>query len=215
MSATVTTRGTASVPAQPDEVEISLEIAYVDRTADAALTEAAARSETLGALFSELQIGRERWTTSGVSVREHSEWDRTRGEHVARGYIATNRLILRLPDSSLLGTLMNEATRRSKVRIDGPWWRIAPDNPAHVAACRAAALDARRKAEGYAAALDLRLGAVTEITEPGIPSGPQRQMKEGRALMSVAMDAAPEMEVHAGSLDVTASVIVTFALEAM
>jgi uncharacterized protein len=214
MAATVTTRGTAVVPAQPDEVEMALEVSYVDRAADAALAEAAARSEALTMLFGELGIGRDAWTTSGVSVREHTEWDRVKGEQVHRGFIASNRLSLRLAESGVIGRLMHEATRRTKARIEGPWWRVALDNPARIDACRQAALDARRKAEGYAAALDLRLGSVMEIAEPGVSPGSVRQLKDSRALMSAAMESAPEMDVQAGNLEVSANVVITFALEA-
>lgn len=214
MSSTVSVLGTATVPAHPDEVEVALSLSYVDTTAEAALAEVSERSQRLQTLFEELSIERDRWSTSGISVREHTEWDRTSGEQVHRGFMASNRLAVRLRDALIVGRLMNEATRRTQAGIDGPWWRIAPDNPARIEACRLAAIEARRKAEGYASGLDVRVGAVMEITEPGVSIQPPRPMMQARAMKALAMDAAPEVDVHAGSLEVSATVIVTFAFHA-
>jgi uncharacterized protein len=213
MSATVTVQGSSVVPAQPDEVEIGIEVSYIDQTAEQALAEVARRSGRIENVFAELGIGRDRWTTSGIAVREHTEWDRKSGEHVHRGYSALTRLMLRLNDAALVGRLMNEAIGRANARVEGPWWRIAPTNPSRVEACRRAAEDARRKAEGYASAFGMRLGAVIEITEPGINVGPSRSSEHSRGLMVLADEPLQEVNVQAGSLDVTANVIVTFALQ--
>ncbi len=52
--------------------------------------------------------------------------------------------------------------------VTGPRWSLVPDNPAHEAARRAAASDARRRAEAYADALGLTLGPVAWVAEPGL-----------------------------------------------
>src|SRR5688572_23370680 len=100
MSATVTVRGEAIVKAQPDEVELQVEVAYLGKTPEEALAEVARRSEALTALFDELSIPRVRWTTSGVAVEETSEWDQRAQQQVHRGYTATNRVALRLADAA-------------------------------------------------------------------------------------------------------------------
>jgi uncharacterized protein len=209
MSATITVAGTAIVPAQPDEVAIGIALSHVAATPDAAITEIAARSQQLEAIFEEMQIGRDRWTTSGVSVNEEREWDGNRQIH--RGYRAGTRVQLRVADAQLVGTVMHESVRRCQASIDGPTWLIAPDNPAHDEARRRAATSARAKAETYATALGARLGSILTVTEPGLTIEPPRPMPKGARLM--AMDAAPEITVQSGDLDVSATIIVTFALE--
>jgi uncharacterized protein YggE len=209
MSATITVAGTAVVPAQPDEVAIGIALSHLAPTPDAAITEVASRSRQLEAIFDEMQIGRDRWTTSGVSVNEEREWDGKRQIH--RGYRAGTRVQLRVADAELVGKLMHESVRRCQASIDGPTWLIAPDNPAYDDARRRAATSARSKAETYAAALGARLGAILSVTEPGLTVEPPRPMP--KAMRTMAMDAAPEINVQAGDLDVSATVIVTFGLE--
>jgi uncharacterized protein YggE len=203
----------AVVPAQPDEVALDLTVTYVDRSPEAALAETARRSEALIAILDELSIGRERWTTSGVSISEESEWDEQARRQVHRGYRATNRLALRLADGALIGTLLREATGRASAAVRGPFWSVAPDNPAHSEARQAAAQDARRRADAYATALGGRIGAILDVTEPGLQPRPvQEQRAYSRQAMMVA-DAVPNIEVQAGELHVSAAIVVTFALE--
>ena len=56
--------------------------------------------------------------------------------------------------------------------ITGPEWTLAPTNPAHAEARRAAAEDARLRATAYAEALGLELGPVAWVSEPGPPDVP-------------------------------------------
>jgi len=209
MSATITVTGTAVIPAQPDEVAIGIALSHLAPTPDAAISEVAMRSQQLEAIFNEMGIGRDRWTTSGVSVKEEREWDGNRQVH--RGYHAGTRVHLRVADAQLVGKVMHESVRRCQAAIDGPTWLIAPDNPAHDDARRLAAIAARAKAQTYATALDVRLGSIVIVTEPGLDSEPPRPMQKGARLM--AMEAAPEITVQSGDLDITATIIVTFALE--
>jgi uncharacterized protein YggE len=52
--------------------------------------------------------------------------------------------------------------------VHGPQWSMAPTNPAYDQARRAAAEDARHRALSYAQALDLVLGPVAWVAEPGM-----------------------------------------------
>jgi uncharacterized protein YggE len=206
-------RGEAVVKAQPDEVELLVEVAFLARTPEEALAEVARRGAALTELFDELGVPRKRWTTSGVAVEETVEWDQQRQQQVHRGYTATNRVTLRLADAEVVGRLMNEATTRAQARLHGPWWRIATDNPARTEACRQAAVAARRKAEAYATALGARLGSIVEVREPGTePPRPEPRAKGMRA-MAMSAEVAPELTVQAGELDVSAVVIATFAVD--
>lgn len=210
MPATITVAGTAIVPAQPDEVAIGIALSHLAPTPDAAIAEVAVRSQQLEAIFSELGISRDRWTTSGVSVNEEREWDGNRQVH--RGYRAGARVQLRVADAQLVGKVMHEAVRRCQAAIDGPTWLIKPDNPAHDEARRRAASTSRAKAETYAAALGARLGSILTVTEPGLAPEPPRPMPKGARMMAMEA-AAPEITVQSGDLDITATIIVTFALE--
>jgi hypothetical protein len=60
--------------------------------------------------------------------------------------------------------------------VQGPQWSMAPTNPAYDQARRAAAEDARHRAESYAQALDLTLGPVAWVAEPGMRTAPVEPM---------------------------------------
>src|SRR5690606_5793778 len=55
--------------------------------------------------------------------------------------------------------------------VQGPDWQMAPTNPAFDQARRAAAEDARHRAESYAEALGLQVGPVAWVAEPGMRDG--------------------------------------------
>ena len=213
MKASVTVRGTGVASAQPDEVRMVLELAAQRAKPEDALGEVAKRSEALNEIFDGLGIPSARRTTSGASVSDVWEYDK-QGNRSHAGYRATNSVVIRLDDASLLGKLMNQATEKASARIMGPWWHIAPDNPSRAMACEQAASVARLKAEAYAASLGVRLGGVIRVREPldNVPyyGGPETRM---RGLALAAGPAEPEVPVDAGELEVSATVEVKFRLE--
>jgi uncharacterized protein YggE len=207
---TVTARGEAVVPGRPDEGIWTIEVSALDTTPDGALGQVGKDSHVLDELLDQLGIAREKRSTSGVTVRE--EFDYVDGKQVRRGFRAQNTVTVRIADASIAGRLIGDATARAKASVRGPAWWIAPDNPARIEACRRAVEAARRKAEAYAEALGLRLGAVVEVREP--TAGVQPIPRPGGALAMRAMAESAPIDVDAGELDVEASVEVTFALEA-
>ena len=212
MSQTVTTRGQAVIPAEPDEVRVQIGVESLEQAAADALERTAEKSAELQRIFEELEIPKKARSTSGVSIDE--QWEYTDKKQVFRGYRASTQITVRLEDASVLGRLMQEATKRASARIHGPWWQVALNNPARAEACRAAAADARRKAEAYAEALGGRLGAVVAVSEPGTgfrpPPAPQMQAMRTAA---PAMAMSAQMDVEEGDLDVWAAVEVSFGFE--
>ncbi|MDQ3955635.1 MAG: SIMPL domain-containing protein [Actinomycetota bacterium] len=196
---TVTVRGQAVVPGEPDEVRLAVEVTALFPTPEEALDDVTRRSEILERVFENLNIPQPARTTSGVSVREEREYER--GKYLHLGYTASNSISIRLNDPQLVGRLIKEATNQAQARLQGSWWQIAFENPARVEAYRQAAGDARRKAEAYAQALGARLGAVLTVTEPGLRREPAH---DSVFAMASASDMAPgsesEIDVHAGSL---------------
>ena len=92
--------------------------------------------------------------------------------------------------------------------VSGPTWRLAPDNPARLEACRLAVEDARRRADAYAGALGVELGAVVAMAEAGIGG-----TVEGRMLLAKGGELDAGLPVEPGDIDVGASVDVVYRLE--
>jgi uncharacterized protein YggE len=203
--ATVTARGEAVVPGRPDEGIWTIDVSALGAQPDQALTEVGTRSRSLSGLLDELGVPQEMRSTSGLSV--HEEFDHVDGKQVRRGFRAQGSTTVRLTDPTVAGRLIQGAVERAEAQVRGPSWWIAPDNPARIEACRRAAAEAKRKAEAYAEALGLHLGAVVEIREPGIGPAP---MPRARGFALAAAEVA--VDVDPGELNVEARVEVTFAL---
>jgi uncharacterized protein YggE len=191
------------VPAEPDQLQVTLTVAAVAAASDEALAEAGRLNGELRRVLDELAVPACGRSESGLTVRE--EFERIEGRWTRRGYRAVSVVAVRLADPSGVGRLLREAVARAGAQVDGPRWRCRPEHPARAEACRQAAADARRKAAAYADALGLRLGPVLRVAEPGA---------EGAGVPAPAPASSPtDMRIQAGHLEVEATVEVTFALE--
>jgi uncharacterized protein YggE len=207
--ATVTTRGEAVAPTRPDEGIWMIELSSLDASPDQALATVATQSKELETLLGELGVPTEKRSRTGVTVREEYDWESGRQTH--RGYRAQNLVTVRSADPAIAGRLIEGAIARAKASVRGPAWWIAPDNQARLEACRQAAVEAKRKAEAYADALGLHLGAVAEIRESAGGGIEPRPAAGPIALRAAAPE--PSLQIDPGELEVKTQVDVTFHLE--
>jgi len=207
----VTVRGIGVAPVRPDGIRVGITVQHRGEAADEALGEAARKAQALEDLFRELGIDEAWWVTAGLGLHEWTEWDESSRREVRRGYVASTRVEVRLPDAAPLGKLLAEAAARTEASADGPRWEVDPDNPAHGEARRLAIADARRRAGTYAEAAGLELGPIVEVAEVGAerPGGAMRMAAHGVAL---AGRAAAEMPTHSEGLEIVAGVDVTYLL---
>jgi uncharacterized protein len=203
---TVTTIGTAGVPARPDRATVVVDVERLAAEPDEALSDVVRRVEEVRALLVELGVPEGQWSTTGVSVGEQREWRQDR--EVVVGHRAVERVQVRLVEPAQMGALLREAVRRVGASVRGPFWVVDAQNPARVEAYRLAAGDARRRAAAYADALGCTLGAVVEVREPGVAEA--APVVVHRAFARAA--AAEAVPVDPGEVDVHATVVVTFAL---
>jgi len=201
----VTVRGLGVAPAQPDGVKVVLTVRHRSDAADQALGEASGKAQALERLFQELSIDRDRWVTVGLGLNEWTEWDEQGRRELRRGYEASSRVAVTLPNADDLGRLLAEAAGRVEAGVDGPWWDVAPENPAHEEARRRAMADARLRASVYADAAGLTLGELVEVVE--VEAQRPRATTLARATFSSL--AGSEMPAHSEGLQVTAGVDVT------
>ncbi|MFE7114863.1 SIMPL domain-containing protein [Streptomyces sp. NPDC057654] len=93
--------------------------------------------------------------------------------HAYHGHVHTTATI---SDFTTLGELTARLTALDLTRVDGPWWSLRPDSPAHRAARRQAVHEAVQRAREYADALGARLDAILELADIGAdaptPPGP-------------------------------------------
>jgi uncharacterized protein YggE len=203
--ATITVRGQGRVDAQPDEVVVVLRVASVREAPAQAFTDVGERTAALEAVLDELGIAEADRTTGLISVDEYQEHDPTGTPRLR--HRAVNALSVRLSGSDQVPALLHAAVERAQAHVQGPSWRLADPSQAQLEACRLAAEDARRRAQAYAEALGLRIGAVERVTEGG-----DRPVPAGGAYLGY-VHAAAEMPIHPSELEVVATAEVTYVLE--
>ncbi|MFF3693433.1 SIMPL domain-containing protein [Streptomyces sp. NPDC002221] len=89
-----------------------------------------------------------------------------RGERV-RTYHGTVHIATELTDFTTLGELTTRLADLELTRVDGPWWSLRPDSPAHSEVRRRAVHQAVARAREYADALGTTLAALVELSDPG------------------------------------------------
>ena len=151
--ATVTTLGRGVAMAVPTEMEMTLRLWAQEAAPDAALDRVAGRDAQLRSLLDDLGIPAPARTTVRASVEAVTRWDEATQSQVVLGYRADAVTSVRFGEQAVAGRLMREATAASiGAQVQGPWWRIPPDDPARLQACRLAVDDARARAQAYAEA---------------------------------------------------------------
>jgi uncharacterized protein len=148
----------------------------------------------------------------GVTVvrRRLSVHDQWRGNRIV-GCRATEDVGLRLDDVTTLEDVLAALVRSEPADLNGPTWLLADPTAARRTAQQRAVADARDRAEGYAAALGGRLGALLRLSEAPDHGGPP----QFRMRMAAAETAAPdvrELGLEPEPVRVTASCTTTWEL---
>ena len=127
---------------------------------------AAARVDVV---FAEHRNAVGRTTVASLWVQPRTRWHR--GEDIRTGWRASRTSFVEVVVLDALGEIMSDIVEAGGA-VQGPQWSMAHTNPAYDVARRAAATDARHRAQSYAQALDLTLGPVAWVAEPGMRTSP-------------------------------------------
>jgi uncharacterized protein YggE len=214
MEREIVVRGTGEARALPDQASLRVEV-----TADHKAQEEAhdARTKLAAAVDEVLDRHADaiaRTTIASLVVQPRTRWHR--GEDIRSGWRASRTSFVDVVMLDALGEIM-AALVDAGAAVQGPQWSMAPTNPAYDQARAAAADDARRRAQSYAAALGLSVGPVAWVAEPGLrrPPGGPVPVEAGIAPMAAAAvgatDAEPE-RVTPAELTVRLDVEVGFTI---
>jgi uncharacterized protein YggE len=209
---TITVRGLGFAPARPDGVRLVLTVRHRADSAEEALGRTADKAHMLESLLLEHGIEQDRWVTAGIGLDELNQWDDSSRQEISRGYMASSRTVVTLPDTGSLGRLLAEAASRVDATAIGPEWEVSPQNPANDESRRRAVTDARRRAETYAEAAGHVVAELIQVVEVGA-HGPGRTMRLPSHLAGVAMSGGADMPAHAEGLQVVAAIDVTYSLK--
>ena len=200
--AMIAVTGEATISAAPDLAQIDAGVTSEAKTArEAAETNNAAMGKVLQALQG-TGIDQKDYQTSRLSLQPESAPNRTGASTpTIIGYRASNRVTVRLRDVTKLANLIDAMVTAGANDIGGISFKVSNASKLLDDAREQAVADARRKAEIYARAAGVTLGAPLSISEEGNAAPvPYRRMAAGMALAATPVAAGEE------TLQVTVSV---------
>ena len=208
---TVRAHGEAVVHVKPDEARLDIGVVTQGQTAEAAAAQNAKQTtEVIAVLKKELGT-RADIQTSNYSI--HPNYRHSRDGNVPptiSGYTATNTVHIRLSDISIVGKMIDAATRVGANNVHGVQFSVKDEQASRGEALRQAARNARANAEALAAGLGMKLGRVVSLTD----GEPVRVIPFRAEMMQAQMaDAArAPTPVEPGNVQVRAVVTITAEL---
>jgi uncharacterized protein len=195
--ATISVTGEATVSVAPDLAQIDGGVTSEAKTArEASDANNAAMGKVLQALKG-AGIAEKDYQTSRLSLQPETAPNRAGAPATIVGYRASNRVTVRLRDVTRLANLIDAMVGAGANDIGGIGFTVSNASKLLDEAREQALADARRKAEIYAKAAGVTLGAPLAISEEGAPVPiPYRRMAVG---MAASAPVAPgEETLHVG-----------------
>jgi uncharacterized protein YggE len=204
----LTVTGEGRVDTAPDMATISLGVTTEGDTARAALD---ANNAQLDAVLDRLRaagIEDRDMQTTGLSLNPRYNYDQSSGGgNQITGFTASNAVTVRVRALDALGGILDASVGDGANTLNGLSFGLADPVPATDEARKRAVADARRKAELYAAAAGVSLGAVQSISEQMSFGGP---MPMAMADAGFAKEAS--VPVATGEVGMAAQVTIVYAI---
>jgi len=206
--ATLTVLGSASVAIVPDYAILSFGVSTQAETALAALNQNAEQMQSLIDALLGFQIAREDMQTNYFSVHPVFDYNRTNADGTQKllGFRVINNVQVVVRDISRVSLVLDVAVAEGANESYGLSFDSSKRSEAYDQAMIAAVGVARRKAELLAAAADMQLGRILNITDQSSGYG---NLYGARGSVMLA-DSTPIME---GILTVEATVMVSYQLQ--
>jgi uncharacterized protein YggE len=203
---TVTASGTGTTQAAPDTAEMSFGVTTTSANAKSALDDASKAAEQIASAVKKQGIAAEDIQTRDVSV--YPQTTDQNGKQVITGYQAALSVQVKVRDIAKLGEIISAANAAGANTISGPTFTIDDPAPARAQAIDEAVADARKSAEAMANAAGKSIGEVLSMSssDVGMVPGPMYSVSD-------MAGAAKDVPIEPGQLDITASVVVVFALK--
>jgi uncharacterized protein YggE len=193
---------------RPDMATINLGVTTEGQTAQAALAENARRMTALTQALRRAGIAERDIQTSNVSVYPQQQY-RENQQPLITGYQANNTVTAKVRNIDNTGRVIDAAVGAGGNTVNGVYFSYQDPDRQLDAARRDAIEEARRRAELYASALNMRVTRVVAVQEGGGYAPPMPIMVTG-ARMEAAQDASTP--VAPGQIETRVSVSVTFEL---
>jgi uncharacterized protein len=193
--AAISVTGEAKVSVPPDLAEVDGGVSSEAKTArEASEANNAAMAKVLQALQG-AGINAKDLQTSRLSLQPQSAPNRT-GPSAVVGYRASNRVTIRVRDVTKVANVIDTLVGAGANEIGGINFMVSQASKLLDEAREQAVADARRKAEIYAKAAGVTLGAPLSISEEGSPGPmPFRKMAAGMAVSAPVAQGEETLQV--------------------
>jgi uncharacterized protein len=198
----ITVVGTGSAKTAPDVSDWSFGVQSDGDTASAALKEASAATRRIIAALRDAGVAKADLRTEQVSLYPRMSND---GRDVV-GYTASSSVQATVHEIGKAGSVVDAAVAAGANQVSGPMLRVSDSRAQYRDAVDAALDDARARAEAIAAKAGVRLGAPVAIVETGGGGSPVPVYDR------TALAGAAEMPIEPGTQEISASLLVTFAI---
>ncbi|WP_369168606.1 SIMPL domain-containing protein [Streptomyces sp. R28] len=187
----IAVRGEARLEVDPEIARIGVTVASRGKDRRAALDDLTRRNGTVLDLVKTYGDAVERLETGAFSISPELK-DKGRGERV-HAYHGRVHITAVLTDFTALGELTTRLADLDLTRVDGPYWALRPDSPAHREARQQAVREAVQRAREYAEALGTSLAALVELADIGAENAPPPYPQgAGSRMRSMAYGAAED-----------------------
>lgn len=208
---TITVVGNAIESSAPDEAVLTLTVESDGVDPGASLNaNAVAVQKVLDRLKSE-GVAAEKIETANVSVYPIRSYNPDTGQETLTGYRAQNSVNVTLADAQQVGKVLSAAVEAGANLVSGPVWKLSDDTAAVAEALKKAVANARTKAEALAEAQGVKVGDVVTMSESSVQV-PVYPIYASYAADSARAGGVMDTPISAASLDVSASVTVTYIL---
>ena len=202
----IVVRGEGVVQAAPDMAVIQVGVSREARTASDAMDQASRATEAVLLRIAEAGVEDRDVQTQNIGLHPRMQHSSGNAPRVV-GYVANNTLSVRVRDLALLGVLLDAVVGDGANTMNGLSFSVAEPRGLQDQARTAAVADAGAKAALLADAAGVTLGPVQTISEQGGGFQPQFRGRGG-----VLMEAAMDVPVAEGELEIRASVTMVFVI---
>jgi len=202
--------GEATVTAKPDRAEISLGVTTQSGAAQAASAQNAADTTEVLAALNKVIGGSGEIKTTGYSLAPEYQYSNANPPRLT-GYRASNTVLVTVDDLSIVGKIVDTATKSGANNINSISFSLRDEQTARIQALSEAAERARANAEAIAKALGVRVVGVLEAEPAEMPVIRPLPMMRSNLISASAESATTPIQT--GSLDIRASVTVKLEVQ--
>jgi len=205
----LTVSAEGSSEGRPDMATINLGVTTEGQTAAAALAENSRRMTALTQALRRAGVAERDIQTSNVSVYPQQQYVEGQSPRIT-GYQASNTVTAKVRRIDTTGRVIDAAVAAGGNTVNGVYFSYQDPDAQLDAARRDAIAEARRRAELYASALNMRVHRIVAVSEGGGFQPPIVPMAMER--MAAQDSAAPPPPISPGEIETRVSVGVTFEL---